>query len=148
MQNRKTRPSWICLKVSFAFLFQTHLDADTLAAIVSLSPETKHLGDASKRRHSPAGLAKQASQLTMYDLKSYYTQAKNAVLNVSEMEAKVREATNDDPWSAACLEIRERQADGQGRVVHSDAADRGRVSSQMLNRFNADFQYSQLVSWA
>ncbi len=25
-------------------------------------------------------------------------QAKNVVLNVSEMEAKVREATNDDPW--------------------------------------------------
>lgn len=34
----------------------------------------------------------------MYDIKSYYNQAKNAVLNVSEMEAKVREATNDDPW--------------------------------------------------
>jgi hypothetical protein len=25
-------------------------------------------------------------------------QAKNVVLNVSEIEAKVREATNDDPW--------------------------------------------------
>lgn len=48
----------------------------------------------------PAGLAKQASQITMYDVKSYYNQARNAVLNVSEMEAKVREATNDDPWSA------------------------------------------------
>ncbi|KGB78752.2 ENTH domain-containing protein c [Cryptococcus deuterogattii R265] len=46
-------------------------------------------------------LAKQASQLTMYDVKSYYTQAKNAVLNISEMEAKVREATNDDPWGAS-----------------------------------------------
>ncbi|KAI9436562.1 hypothetical protein H4582DRAFT_2112028 [Lactarius indigo] len=28
-------------------------------------------------------------------------QAKNVVLNVSEMEAKVREATNDDPWGAS-----------------------------------------------
>ena len=28
-------------------------------------------------------------------------QAKNVVLNVSEMEAKVREATNDDPWCAS-----------------------------------------------
>lgn len=37
----------------------------------------------------------------MYDVKSYYTQAKNAVLNISEMEAKVREATNDDPWGAS-----------------------------------------------
>ena len=45
-----------------------------------------------------AGLAKQASQITMYDIKSYYNQAKNSILNVSEMEAKVREATNDDPW--------------------------------------------------
>lgn len=47
---------------------------------------------------APIGIAKQASQLTMYDVKSYYNQAKNMVLNVSEMEAKVREATNDDPW--------------------------------------------------
>ena len=77
----------------------------------------------------------------MYDLKSYYTQAKNAVLNVSEMEAKVREATNDDPWSADRVR-RERQADSQGRVVHLDAADRGWVSSPMLKRFHADFQYS------
>lgn len=45
-----------------------------------------------------AELASQASQITMYDVKSYYNQAKNAVLNLSEMEAKVREATNDDPW--------------------------------------------------
>src|SRR3954470_7242408 len=43
-------------------------------------------------------LATKASQLTMYDLKSYYNQAKNMVLNVSEMEAKVREATNDEAW--------------------------------------------------
>lgn len=27
-------------------------------------------------------------------------QAKNVVLNVSEMEGKVREATNDEPWYA------------------------------------------------
>lgn len=44
------------------------------------------------------GLAQKASQITMYDVKSYYNQAKNAVLNIPEMEAKVREATNDDPW--------------------------------------------------
>lgn len=40
------------------------------------------------------------ANLTMYDVKSLYTQAKNYALNVSEMEAKVREATNDDPWYA------------------------------------------------
>lgn len=34
--------------------------------------------------------------LTHLDAKSL--QAKNVVFNVSEMEAKVREATNEDPW--------------------------------------------------
>lgn len=37
----------------------------------------------------------------MYDVKSYYNQAKNVVLNIPEMEAKVREATNDDAWGAS-----------------------------------------------
>ncbi|KAJ7119852.1 hypothetical protein C8R44DRAFT_982453 [Mycena epipterygia] len=41
------------------------------------------------------------SQITMYDIKSMYNQAKNVVLNVSEIEAKVREATNDEPWGAS-----------------------------------------------
>ncbi|RDB14631.1 hypothetical protein Hypma_016305 [Hypsizygus marmoreus] len=41
------------------------------------------------------------SQITLYDIKSAYNQAKNVVLNVSEMEAKVREATNEDPWGAS-----------------------------------------------
>ncbi|KAF9068587.1 hypothetical protein BDP27DRAFT_1224022 [Rhodocollybia butyracea] len=46
-------------------------------------------------------LGNSLSQITMYDIKSYYEQAKNVVLNVSEIEAKVREATNDDPWGAS-----------------------------------------------
>lgn len=41
------------------------------------------------------------SSLSLYDIKAMYNQAKNAVLNVSEMEAKVREATNDEPWGAS-----------------------------------------------
>ncbi|KAJ7258748.1 hypothetical protein B0H12DRAFT_1201785 [Mycena haematopus] len=41
------------------------------------------------------------SQITMYDIKSMYNQARNVVLNVSEIEAKVREATNDEPWGAS-----------------------------------------------
>lgn len=36
-----------------------------------------------------------------FDNKS--SQAKNVVLNVSEMEAKVREATNDEPWSVLSI---------------------------------------------
>ncbi|KAG2009808.1 Epsin-3, clathrin recruitment and traffic between the Golgi and endosome [Coprinopsis cinerea AmutBmut pab1-1] len=46
-------------------------------------------------------LSSTLANITMYDIKSMYNQAKNVVLNVSEMEAKVREATNDDPWGAS-----------------------------------------------
>ena len=31
------------------------------------------------------------------------SQAKNVVFNVSEMEAKVRDATNDEPWCVLCI---------------------------------------------
>ncbi|KAG9046317.1 N-acetyl-glucosamine-6-phosphate deacetylase [Tulasnella sp. UAMH 9824] len=53
------------------------------------------------------GLVSAASQLTMYDIKSMYNQAKNVVLNISEMEAKVQEATNDDPWGASSTLMQE-----------------------------------------
>ncbi|KAF8648771.1 hypothetical protein AX16_006178 [Volvariella volvacea WC 439] len=52
-------------------------------------------------------LTNSISQITMYDLKSMYNQAKNVVLNISEMEAKVREATNDDPWGASSTLMQE-----------------------------------------
>ncbi|KAG8994450.1 Epsin-3, clathrin recruitment and traffic between the Golgi and endosome [Tulasnella sp. JGI-2019a] len=52
-------------------------------------------------------LTNQLSQVTMYDIKSMYNQAKNIVLNVSEMEAKVREATNDDAWGASSTLMQE-----------------------------------------
>ncbi|KAG8214667.1 hypothetical protein J3R82DRAFT_9745, partial [Butyriboletus roseoflavus] len=47
------------------------------------------------------------SSMTIYDIKSMYNQAKNAVLNISEMEAKVREATNDEPWGASSTLMQE-----------------------------------------
>ncbi|THH27663.1 hypothetical protein EUX98_g6528 [Antrodiella citrinella] len=47
------------------------------------------------------------SQITMYDIKSMYNQAKNVVLNVSEMEGKVRDATNDEPWGASSTLMQE-----------------------------------------
>ncbi|CUA68801.1 ENTH domain-containing protein C794,11c [Schizosaccharomyces pombe 972h-] [Rhizoctonia solani] len=52
-------------------------------------------------------IGNQLSQITMYDIKSMYNQAKNMVLNVSEMEAKVRDATNDDPWGASSTLMQE-----------------------------------------
>ncbi|KAH9983699.1 hypothetical protein BJV74DRAFT_849499 [Russula compacta] len=47
------------------------------------------------------------SNITLYDIKSMYTQAKNVVFNVSEMEAKVREATNEDSWGASSTLMQE-----------------------------------------
>ena len=70
--------------------------------------------------HPPAfrlirlGLAKQASQITMYDVKSYIEQAKNMVLNLSEMEAKVAEATNNDPWYVLLLSAVGQSVDSRG----------------------------------
>lgn len=47
------------------------------------------------------------SNLTMYDVKQLYTAAKNYALNVSEIEAKVNEATSDDPWGASSTLMQE-----------------------------------------
>ncbi|KZT64169.1 ENTH-domain-containing protein [Daedalea quercina L-15889] len=52
-------------------------------------------------------LSQTLSQITMYDIKSMYNQAKNVVFNVSEMEAKVRDATNDEPWGASSTLMQE-----------------------------------------
>ncbi|KIJ17852.1 hypothetical protein PAXINDRAFT_167799 [Paxillus involutus ATCC 200175] len=52
-------------------------------------------------------LASTLSSMTVYDLKAMYNQAKNVVLNVSEMEAKVRDATNDEPWGASSTLMQE-----------------------------------------
>jgi epsin len=53
----------------------------------------------------------------MYDVKSYYNQAKNMVLNLTEMEAKVRDATNDEPWYVfPCRVV------GPGQRAHSRGA--------------------------
>ncbi|KFA64491.1 hypothetical protein S40285_01074 [Stachybotrys chlorohalonatus IBT 40285] len=41
------------------------------------------------------------SNLTLYDLKAGFRKAQNAVMNYTEMEAKVREATNNEPWGAS-----------------------------------------------
>lgn len=46
-------------------------------------------------------LGNKLSNLTVYDVKSLYRQARNYALNVSEIEAKVDEATNSDPWGAS-----------------------------------------------
>ncbi|CAH7687363.1 epsin-3 [Phakopsora pachyrhizi] len=52
-------------------------------------------------------LGNSIAQISIYDIKSYYNQAKAVVLNYTEMEAKVRDATNDDPWGASSTLMQE-----------------------------------------
>lgn len=41
------------------------------------------------------------SNMSLYDAKKYFRRAQNVVFNYTEMEAKVREATNNEPWGAS-----------------------------------------------
>ncbi|KAA8621472.1 Epsin-3 [Pyrenophora tritici-repentis] len=52
-------------------------------------------------------LKDQVSNLTLYDLKAGFRKAQNAVMNYTEMEAKVREATNNEPWGASSTALQE-----------------------------------------
>ncbi|KIW19020.1 hypothetical protein PV08_03310 [Exophiala spinifera] len=52
-------------------------------------------------------LKSQVSNLTLYDLKAGVRKVQNAVMNLTEMEAKVREATNGDPWGASATLMQE-----------------------------------------
>ncbi|KAK3951426.1 epsin-3 [Pseudoneurospora amorphoporcata] len=51
------------------------------------------------------------SNLTLYDIKAGVRKVQNAVMNYTEMEAKVREATNNEPWGASSTLMQE-VADG------------------------------------
>ncbi|KAF2800283.1 ENTH-domain-containing protein [Melanomma pulvis-pyrius CBS 109.77] len=48
-----------------------------------------------------SSLKDKVSNLTLYDIKAGVRQVQNAVMNYTEMEAKVREATNNEPWGAS-----------------------------------------------
>ncbi|KAH8721536.1 hypothetical protein GQ44DRAFT_623074 [Phaeosphaeriaceae sp. PMI808] len=52
-------------------------------------------------------LKDQVTNLTLYDLKAGFRKAQNAVMNYTEMEAKVREATNNEPWGASSTMLQE-----------------------------------------
>ncbi|KXH56340.1 epsin-3, partial [Colletotrichum nymphaeae SA-01] len=41
------------------------------------------------------------SNMTLYDVKAGVRKVQNAVMNYTEMESKVREATNNEPWGAS-----------------------------------------------
>lgn len=46
-------------------------------------------------------IKKNLNNISLYDVKAYVRKAQNAVLNYTEMEARVREATNNEPWGAS-----------------------------------------------
>ncbi|KAI9037949.1 ENTH domain-containing protein [Aspergillus affinis] len=52
-------------------------------------------------------LKDQVSNLTLYDLKAGVRKVQNAVMNYTEMETKVREATNNEPWGASTTLMQE-----------------------------------------
>ncbi|KAJ1330852.1 epsin [Microdochium nivale] len=52
-------------------------------------------------------LKDQVSSLTLYDLKAGVRKVQNAVMNFTEMESKVREATNNEPWGASSTTMQE-----------------------------------------
>lgn len=52
-------------------------------------------------------LNKTLGNISLYNVKQYVRKAQNAVLNLSEMEAKVREATNNEPWGASSTRMAE-----------------------------------------
>ncbi|GAB1206639.1 hypothetical protein APSETT445_005329 [Aspergillus pseudonomiae] len=54
-----------------------------------------------------SNLKEQVSNLTLYDLKAGVRKVQNAVMNYTEMEAKVREATNNEPWGASTTLMQE-----------------------------------------
>ncbi|EGS18925.1 uncharacterized protein CTHT_0055380 [Thermochaetoides thermophila DSM 1495] len=47
------------------------------------------------------------ANLTLYDIKAGVRKVQNAVMNYTEMEAKVREATNNEPWGASSTQMQE-----------------------------------------
>lgn len=46
-------------------------------------------------------LKKGLNNISLYDVKAYVRKAQNVVYNYTEMEARVREATNNEPWGAS-----------------------------------------------
>ncbi|KAK4672647.1 Epsin-3, clathrin recruitment and traffic between the Golgi and endosome [Podospora pseudopauciseta] len=52
-------------------------------------------------------LRQTVTNLTLYDVKAGVRKVQNAVMNFTEMEAKVREATNNEPWGASSTQMQE-----------------------------------------
>ncbi|KAK9461453.1 uncharacterized protein V1516DRAFT_675988 [Lipomyces oligophaga] len=53
------------------------------------------------------GITDAVQNISLYDVKAYYRKAQNVMMNFSPMEAKVREATNNEPWGASSTLMQE-----------------------------------------
>ncbi|ODQ66069.1 ENTH-domain-containing protein [Nadsonia fulvescens var. elongata DSM 6958] len=49
----------------------------------------------------------QLTNMSLYDVKAYIRKAQNVILSFTEIEAKVREATNNEPWGASSTLMQE-----------------------------------------
>ncbi|KAK9456844.1 hypothetical protein V1511DRAFT_495465 [Dipodascopsis uninucleata] len=54
-----------------------------------------------------ANIRDSLQNMTLYDVKAYVRKAQNVMMNYSVMEAKVREATNNEPWGASSTLMQE-----------------------------------------
>ncbi|KAI9705296.1 MAG: Epsin-3, clathrin recruitment and traffic between the Golgi and endosome [Bogoriella megaspora] len=52
-------------------------------------------------------IREQVSNISLYDIKAGVRKVQNAVMNYTEMEAKVREATNNEPWGCSTSTMQE-----------------------------------------
>ncbi|KAK4552894.1 Epsin-3, clathrin recruitment and traffic between the Golgi and endosome [Recurvomyces mirabilis] len=57
--------------------------------------------------NSWADIQNQMQNLSLYDIKAGVRKVQNAVMNYTEMESKVREATNNEPWGASTTLMQE-----------------------------------------
>ncbi|KTW26765.1 hypothetical protein T552_02766 [Pneumocystis carinii B80] len=67
--------------------------------------ESQRLG-----KNTSLGLDKivnRVSNISLYDIKSIFRKAQNVVMNYNEIEVKVREATNNEPWGASTTLMQE-----------------------------------------
>lgn len=69
------------------------------------------------------------SNLTIYDAKKYFRKAQNVVFNYTDIEGKVREATNNEPWGASST-LMEQIAQGTYNL-----REREEILGMILRRF-------------
>ncbi|CCH59447.1 hypothetical protein TBLA_0B06220 [Henningerozyma blattae CBS 6284] len=74
-------------------------------------------------------LEQRFSELAIYDAKKFFRMAENFLFNLTDMESKVREATNNDPWGTSVILMAQINA---GTFEINQRAD---IINMLLNRF-------------